>query len=882
MFKLCIDPNSNSQYGTDAANRRPTPGARGGTGLWLSMVVIVQLASLSPVAAVEDRASPIDVSTEGVKLPAGFRVELMYPVPAAEQGSWVAITVDSADRLVTSDQDGHLYRIQVGERTADTKVEKLDVEVGHAQGLLYAYNSLYVTANLSRQESNATGRQSGLYRIWDRDGNDRFDDVQLLQKFRGNSEHGPHGLQLGPDGRIYIVSGNTERLPDSISPDSPLQNWADDLLVPSGQNKQLPAGWIARIDSDGNNWELLCGGLRNPYDIAFHPHGELFTWDADSETDIGTSWYRPTRINHLVSGGEYGWRYDMGPWLPYGKWPDYYPDSVGSVVDIGVGSPAGLVFGTGAHFPARYQTALYSCDWAWGKIYAVHLQPHGASYRATFETFLEGRSLPITDVIIHPDGNMYFTTGGRKAASGLFRVRYVGQESVEPAEPLDDPDAQQARQLRRRLERFHGREHPNAVMEAWPHLGNLDRAIRYAARVAVEHQPLAAWSELALQETRHAAVIQAAIALARTANPELQGDVLQRLDQLPLDQFSEEQLLSALRAYGLVLVRLGGKSPEVMTRVRSRLEPLFPSSSQPINRELCRLLVYLEAPRIVEQSLSLLRSSQTQAEQLFYLSTLVQRRIGWTLDQRREFFRWLNVAQTTHRSGADALGRRELDGRLTNILSGFRASAVQQLSEQERESVKDVIEEGKSTGLVGLESARRALHNWQPSDLLPLMEQVNHNRSFENGRSAYQAAQCAKCHRLGNQGGTTGPDITAVGKRFDPTYILEAMLLPSKVIPDRYRTEIIHTEDGSVYTGRVVHEDGQQLQLRSDPSALKLTEIDLDSIEIRSLSNTSEMPAGLVNILSKTEILDLIAYLRAGGDQDDAAFAVERVKTAAD
>ena len=83
MFELCIDPHSNSQHGTDAANRRPTPGARGGTGLWLSVVVIVQLASLSPIAAAEDRAAPIDVSTEGVKLPAGFRVELMYPVPAA-------------------------------------------------------------------------------------------------------------------------------------------------------------------------------------------------------------------------------------------------------------------------------------------------------------------------------------------------------------------------------------------------------------------------------------------------------------------------------------------------------------------------------------------------------------------------------------------------------------------------------------------------------------------------------------------------------------------------------------------------------------------------------------------------------------------------------
>jgi putative heme-binding domain-containing protein len=598
----------------------------------------------------------------------------------------------------------------------------------------------------------------------------------------------------------------------------------------------------------------------------------LFTCDADSETDIGTGWYRPTRIHHIVSAGEYGWRYDAGPWLPYGKWPDYYVDSVGSVVDIGVGSPAGMVFGTRARFPAPYQRALYSADWAWGKIYAIHLQPHGASYTATFETFIEGMSLPITDVVIHTDGDMYFTVGGRKAASGLFRVRYVGDDPVEPIEPLADPISTDARHLRRQLERFHGREHPDAVAEAWPHLGDVDRAIRYAARVAIEHQALPSWQQLAFQEQRSWAVIQAAVALARTGSPELQADVLRKLNQLPLEQFSEEKLLAAIRAYGLVLIRLGGKNPDTVADVRAILEPLFPSSSMRLNRELCRLLVYLEAPRVVEQALMLLRSSQTQPDQLFYLSTLVQRHSGWTLDQRREFFRWLNVAQTTHLSGADALGRRELDERLANLLSGFRDDAVQQLSDEERTSLKSVIEDRQLEGLVGLESTRRTLHNWQMADLLPLLDQVDRDRSYESGRLAYEAAQCAKCHRFGDQGSTSGPDITAVGKRFQPVYMLEALLLPSQVIPDPYRTEIIHTEDGSIYTGRVVHEDGRRLQIRTDPFARQLIEISADEIESRNLSNASEMPAGIVNILTKKEILDLIAYLRAGGDPNDKAF----------
>ena len=201
------------------------------------------------------------------------------------------------------------------------------------------------------------------YRLLDSDGDDQFDQVKLLKKLEevenenGHGEHGPHAAVLGRDGLIYLVAGNGTKLPQGLAPTSPHRGWADDLLIPSS-DAFVPAGWIARTNRTGTSWELVAGGLRNPYDIAFNANGELLTFDADSESDIGLPWYRPTRINHVVSAGEYGWRYDSGPWRPYGKWPDHYPDSVGSVVDIGFGSPVGIAFGTGARFPARYQRAL--------------------------------------------------------------------------------------------------------------------------------------------------------------------------------------------------------------------------------------------------------------------------------------------------------------------------------------------------------------------------------------------------------------------------------------------------------------------------------------------------------------------------------------------
>ena len=75
-----------------------------------------------------------------------------------------------------------------------------------------------------------------------------------------------------------------------------------------------PGGWIAQVSPDGQDWQLVANGFRNEYDIAFSPEGELFTYDADMEWDVGSPWYRPTRVNHVTSGAEFGWRSGTGKW----------------------------------------------------------------------------------------------------------------------------------------------------------------------------------------------------------------------------------------------------------------------------------------------------------------------------------------------------------------------------------------------------------------------------------------------------------------------------------------------------------------------------------------------------------------------------------------
>ena len=196
------------------------------------------------------------------------------------------------------------------------------------------------------------------------------------------------------------------------------------------RGRLAPGGWVTRLDPETKEQELICIGFRNEYDIALNKFGDLFTYDADMEWDMGMPWYRPTRICQVVSGADYGWRSGTG------KWPAYYEDSMPPVVDIGPGSPTGVVSGAGARFPKKYQDAIYALDWTFGTIYAVHLQEKGAGYIGKTEPFAHGAPLPVTDATVGKDGHLYFLIGGRGTQSALFRIRHKDEHSITHLEKV--------------------------------------------------------------------------------------------------------------------------------------------------------------------------------------------------------------------------------------------------------------------------------------------------------------------------------------------------------------------------------------------------------------------------------------------------------------
>src|ERR1700712_56481 len=377
----------------------------------------------SDTKKVADTRQSADPKIANLKIPDGFNADHLYSPGVNEQGSWVAMTFDDKGRMIASDQYGYLYRVTlppIGSDTATTKikVEKLAIDIpgdtssatikiGYAHALMYAFNSLYVMINDEGDRGNKT-RRSGLYRLQDTNGDDQFDKLTLLKRLEGEGQHGPHSIVLSPDKKsIYVIAGNFTKIPQMNTYTSHPVYKHDNILAlvkdPNGHDNTVNThgGWIAHIDSTGTNWELIASGFRNPFDLAFNEDGEIFTYDSDMEWDFGLPWYRPTRICHVTSGSEFGWRPGTNKWSP--AWPDNLP----AVVNIGQGSPTSVFSGMTSRFPEKYRRAIFAFDWSFGIIYALHPEAKGSTYKTTAEEFISGAPLPLTDGLIGPDGALY-------------------------------------------------------------------------------------------------------------------------------------------------------------------------------------------------------------------------------------------------------------------------------------------------------------------------------------------------------------------------------------------------------------------------------------------------------------------------------------------
>lgn len=780
----------------------------------------------------------------------GFEIQLLRSA-APDEDSWISIAFDPQGRAVIGLESKGLLRLTLpAGKASDVRVERINDTLKECRGLVFAHDSLFVNASESK----------GLFRLRDTNGDDQFDEVKQLFQSPGGSGHGRNSLALGPDGKIYAIHG------DSVDVPLQLPNLTSPLRDHS-RGKKTKQGFVIRGDKDGKGWELVTAGLRNPYGIAFNKDGEMFTYDADAEYDNGSPWYRPTRVHHLLPGGDYGWRGVTRSWPPY--YPDV-PDAAPPNIDVGKGSPTAVMFAAGSNFPPKFRRALFALDWAYGRIVAVHLTPRGASYTGQPETFLKGRPLNVTGIDFGPDGAMYVVTGGRKTKSGLYRIRYVGPEVKEQPPTKQQlarsQHAEKARAERRKLEAFHGRQDGRIVDKAWPHLNDPDPWLRHAARIAVEHQPLESWQPRALAEARTAASLTALLSLSQGCSQEVLPAIVERVDQLSWQELTESQKWTAVRIYELCLARSSADPGTIKAKILARLDPLYPDVSPRINQALSLLLARLGAPRLVPRTMALLADTNVQSEQLQYLFVLRDIRADWTPPLREDYFRWFpRMKQFTGGEG------------MPTFIARIKSDALAALDESERQRMKTLLASlEKPLNLPAETTSRPFVRQWQAEDLLDALPQVAKGRDFERGKRMFTAANCVHCHRVRHVGAAIGPDLTSLAGRFARQDILRSVISPSQVVAEQYRTDIVETVHGKVLSGRILQGGdyrAAELHIQTDPlRADSIVTIAKHDVQEHRKSPVSLMPEGLFNTLSQDEILDLLAYLEAAGDKNRPNF----------
>ncbi|MEM1328833.1 MAG: FN3 associated domain-containing protein [Bacteroidota bacterium] len=779
-------------------------------------------------------------------------------------GEWLSIHQDPQGRLLVSPREGNLLRFTLPiSDVADLRIDTIDIGVNDCQGVLYAYDHLYMMG---------TGRDDvrGIYRVPDEDGKGNYGEPILMKEIPQNGDHSGHTLLVGPEeGSLYFLSGNANRPPEGEDVDYVYSNWKNDHLSPLnsifGGSQKPPGGYVLRTDKEGSEWELIAYGLRNPYDMCFNPEGELFTYDSDMEWDFNLPWYRATRVNHLVSGGDYAWRQSTA------KRFDYYPDILPSIKEFGRGSPTATSFGTNAAFPAKYQKALFLGDWSYGKIYAMHLSEDGATYSATSEPFVTGQPLNITDIVIGQDGALYFTTGGNGTDTGLFRIVYKGDESTKQVEETKEVTPEMA--IRRELEHYHFSEDNGGLALALEHIDHEDRFVRYAAKTILERNSPATWLSAFNEVESVDGKIALLTALIRTDTTDTDNAIVfDELSAFDFQQLSEMQQLGVLRLYALAFLRSQDIEDEKVEATYVHLLPHYPSSSKLVNRELSRVLSYLasekgEGKAVVERTFDLLESSDDPIEFVHYLTVMRVIPDGWTMEQRAAYKYWMEYARNSLSGGSlFKYFLDEIEGEFEATLSPY---------EQSRLTSYPLVPLGEGyegpvppkAKLVSSEvSTTDQYTQWTMEDLQFGLELVSSPRSarlrdFNRGQQMYEKGQCYNCHYMINKGGAFGPELTLAGNSFDVEDLLTSILYPSKAINTRYGSTLFELKDGTSVAGRLMSEDDDRYVVQASYDPATAQEVPKNEVAKREEAHFSSMPSGLLNSMSREEIMDLLYFI---------------------
>lgn len=308
-----------------------------------------------------------------------------------------SMTVDSKGRIVVS---GKGYVRILIDSNNDGKAESFkqfaNGPATGAQGMYFHGNDLFCMGD------------KGLIRYRDQNNDDKADGKpDLFLQLGAGGEHDAHAIQRGADGWWYFIAGNFAGISHHYA------------TLKTSPITQPLAGAVVRLKPDLSGGEIVSDGFRNAYDFAFNGQGDLFVYDSDGERDVSLPWYRPTRLFQTLPASHAGWV--SKSW----KRPKSFIDMPPVVGSFGRGSPTGVCCYRHELFPKKYQGAIFTLDWTFGRLIALPLKEKGSKYQSKPILFMKGTGqfgFAPTDIVVGKEGALYVSVGGRGTQGGVYRI----------------------------------------------------------------------------------------------------------------------------------------------------------------------------------------------------------------------------------------------------------------------------------------------------------------------------------------------------------------------------------------------------------------------------------------------------------------------------
>lgn len=168
---------------------------------------------------------------------------------------------------------------------------------------------------------------------------------------------------------------------------------------------------------------------------------------------------------------------------------------------------------------------------------------------------------------------------------------------------------------------------------------------------------------------------------------------------------------------------------------------------------------------------------------------------------------------------------------------------------------------------IGAIQNRKIKMKFSKAELNALIKEVEQTGNASRGETVYRRSNlnCIKCHAIGGSGGIVGPDLISLGASSPMDYIIESLVDPNSKIKEGYHTTTILTDDGRLFSGKLISQSDTQVTLR-DAENKELVFSD-EEIEEQKISNQSLMPTDAVATLDRVDFLDLVRFLSELGKE---------------